>query len=120
MTELKGPAVPFIIRPLTKAIAGQVEKQFLNQEFKKQFDFLESQLGTSGGDFLCGPNFTGVDIMMIFPLQGAILGNLLDKVKYPKLAAYVDRLEARDAYKKAVKVVEERTGEKFSIAPGMG
>jgi glutathione S-transferase len=58
--------------------------------------------------------------MMIFPLQGALEGKILDRTTYPKLAAYLDRLEARDAYKKAIKVVEDKTGEKFSLAPGMG
>jgi glutathione S-transferase len=54
---------------------------------------------------------------MIFPLQGAIASNILDKEKFPKIAAYVDRLEAREAFKKAIKVVEEKTGEKYSSAP---
>jgi glutathione S-transferase len=118
-TELKGPQVPFIVRPLTRAIAGQVDRQFLNQEFTKQFTFLEGQLETVSGDYLCGPNLTGADIMMIYPLQGALEGKILDRAKYPKVVAYVERLEQLEPWKRAVKIVEERTGEKFSIAPGM-
>ncbi len=109
--------VPFFVRPITRAIAAQVEKQFLNQELKKQFDFLESQLTTSGGDFLCGSSFTGADIMMIYPLQGTLETKLMDRNKYPKATAYVDRLQDRKAWKKAISIVEEKTGEKFSLAP---
>lgn len=118
-SELRGPQVPFIVRPLTRTIANQVDKQFLNQEFRKQWDFLESQLSSSGGDYLCGSQLTGADIMMIYPLQGSLQGKLLDKASYPKIAAYVARLEGLKAWKKAVEVVEEKTGEKFSLAPGM-
>jgi len=118
--QLKGPKVPFIVRPLTRTIANQVDKEFLNQEFTKQFSFLEESLSSSSGDFICGSNLTGADIMMIYPLQGALEGKLLDREKYPKVAAYVERLEGMEKWKKAVGVVEEKTGEKFSIAPGMG
>ena len=111
--------MPFIVRPLTRTIANQVDKEFLNQEFAKQFSFLEESLGSSGGDYLCGANLTGADIMMIYPLQGALEGKLLDRAKYPKVAAYVEKLESLEKWKKAVALVEEKTGEKFSIAPGM-
>jgi glutathione S-transferase len=96
-----------------------VDKAFLNQEFTKQWTFLEGQLETSGGDYLCGPNITGADIMMIYPLQGALEGKLVDRAKYPKLVAYVARLEELEPWKRAVKIVEEKTGDKFSLAPGM-
>ncbi|KIW04806.1 uncharacterized protein PV09_03991 [Verruconis gallopava] len=116
-SQLKGPQVPFLVRPITRTIASQVEKQFLNQEIEKQFRFIEAQLGSSGGDFICGSELTGADIMLIFPLQGAIEAKVLDKAKYPNISAYIDRLEAREAWKKAVRVVEEKTGEKYSVAP---
>jgi glutathione S-transferase len=95
------------------------EKRFYNQEITKHWSFLESQLATSGGDFFCGPRITGADFIMSFPLQSAIEARLLDKEKYPKLAAWVTRIESREAYQRSVKMVEEKTSEKFSLAPGM-
>lgn len=114
--ELKGPAVPWIARPLTSIIADQIDKAFLNREFKNHFDFLEEQLNNSGGDYICGPQLTGADIMLIFPLQAALTGPL-DKPKYPKIVAYVGKLEANEAWKRAVKIVEEKTGEKYCVSP---
>lgn len=51
-------------------ITGAVESKFLHPNLQRQFDFLESQIATSpsGGDFLCGKDLSGADIMMSFPL----------------------------------------------------
>lgn len=86
---------------------------------KKHWDFLESRISTSGGDWFCGSLLTGADILLIFPIESALLGGVLDGVKYPKLKAFVAKVHEREAYKKAVARVEKETGEKFSIAPGM-
>ena len=51
--------------------------------------------------------------MMVFPLEGARSGAGLTAAKYPKLDAYVTRLQERDAYKRAIAKAEEATGEKF-------
>ena len=116
--ELQGPSIPFIIRPITKLMGKIGEKRFFNQEIAKHWDFLEGSLAKSG-DFFAGPKLTGADFIMSYPLQAALEARILDKNKYPKLAAWVARMEAREAYVRAVKVVEDKTAEKFSLAPGM-
>lgn len=60
-TELKGPAVPFFVRPITRAVATKIEDSFLNPNFESNFNFLENQLATSpdNGKFLAGPKLTG-------------------------------------------------------------
>ncbi|KAF2431491.1 thioredoxin-like protein [Tothia fuscella] len=117
MNQLKGPAVPFFVRPITRVIASQVENSFLNQNHKSNLDFLESQIKSSpgNGEFLCGAQLTAADIMMIFPLQGAQTGAGLTKEDYPLLTAYIDRLTESPAYKRAIKKVEETSGEKFTV-----
>jgi len=114
--QLKGPMVPWIVRPITRAIANQVEASFLDPNLHSNYDFLEAQISTApeNGQFLCGPKLTGADIMMIFPLDAAG-GAGLTAEKYPKLTAYIQRLQEREAYTKAVKKVEDITGEKFSV-----
>jgi glutathione S-transferase len=119
-SEIKGPAVPFFIRPISKAIAGKVEEAFLAPNLKTHFEFLEGQMASSpeNGQFLCGRNLTGADIIMIFPLEAAHGRAGLTAEKYPKLSAYIGRLHEREAYKRAIKKVEETTGEKFDMALG--
>jgi glutathione S-transferase len=54
--------------------------------------------------------------MMSFPLDAGRSRTGLSKEKYPKVIEYVEMLLERDAYKRAVKKIEEVTGEPFSNA----
>ena len=86
---------------------------FLNGEFVTNFAFLESLLSSSpsNGRYFCGRELTAVDILLQFPLEGAVAGGLLSKEKYPKLTAFVDANQKREAYKKGVQRVIDETGE---------
>ena len=103
---------PFFIKPIVLMITGGVESKFLNPELDKNFDFLESQISTSpdNGEYLCGPQLTGADILMSFPLGAAKGRSSFSKEKHPKLWAYVDRIEALEGYKKAVQKIIEVDG----------
>jgi len=116
--DIRNASVPFFIRPITRSIADRVDNGFLNKNIKTTFDFLEEQLATSpqNGDFFCGPNLTGADIMMIFPLEAGQKRAGISAEKYPKLSAYIDRIHARDAYQRGIMKIEEATGEKFETA----
>lgn len=110
--DIRNGPVPFFIRPITNGIAGKLESMFLNPNFKTHFDFLESQLATSpgGGEYLCGKDLTGADFLMSFPL-GAARGRAgLTQEKYPRIFAYVDKLESRDAFKRAVQKIIDVEG----------
>lgn len=105
--------MPFFIKPVTRAIGTRVEDQFLNRNFDTHFGFLESQLATSpnGGEWLCGKDITAADIMLSFPL---IAGKAkIDAAKFPKLTALVKRYEEHPGYLSSIKLIEEKTGEKF-------
>jgi glutathione S-transferase len=63
-----------------------------------QLDYVTSLL--EGGDYLAGNRFTAADLQIAFILQTARgLGCLDDRLS---LLAYLDRLEARPAYKRAI------------------
>ncbi|KAL9068284.1 MAG: hypothetical protein Q9161_006310 [Pseudevernia consocians] len=108
---------PFFIRPLALMITGAIESKFLNPNLKTQWDFLESQLATSPdeGEFLCGADLTGADIMMSFPLGASKKRALFTEKEHPKLCAYVDRLEAMEGFKKAVQKIVDVEGSYESI-----
>jgi glutathione S-transferase len=63
------------------------------------FAFLERGLGD--GAYLLGDEFSGADIMMGFTLAAARALGALD-ARHPRVQAYLERLEARPAYQKAV------------------
>jgi len=52
--------------------------------------------------------------MMIFPLEAAQWRAGLTKEKYPKLSAYITRLQQREAFQRAIKKIEDVTGEKYN------
>ena len=47
-----------------------------------------------------GPEFSGADIMMMFPLNVATTLNLVDTAQFPHVAAWKTRIEARPAYQR--------------------
>lgn len=60
-----------------------------------------------GGQYLCGTELTGADILMSFPMEKAKERGLINKTQHPSLCSYIDRLGERDAYKKALAKIEE-------------
>ncbi|KAI6809949.1 hypothetical protein KC327_g6251 [Hortaea werneckii] len=108
-----GPQVPWFIKPVTKLIVGQIDSFFLKPNHKTHFSFLDSEVASSpnGGQYLCGTELTAADILMSFPL---IAGKgKIDRQEYPKLTAYMDRLEGHKGYKESIKKIEEISGEPF-------
>ena len=100
-------ASPFFIKPVTLMLTGAVESKYLEPNLRTNLQFLEDQLKTSPGEgkYLCGTEMTGADIVMSFPL-GAAKGRAgLTEDKYPKLCAYVEMLQEREAYKKAIEEI---------------
>jgi glutathione S-transferase len=65
------------------------------------FDFVEK--GLAGKSYLLGEEFSAADIMMGFTLVAARTLAVLDE-SYPGITAYLARLEARPAFRKAVEM----------------
>ncbi|KAL9097089.1 MAG: hypothetical protein Q9163_006381 [Psora crenata] len=103
---------PFFIKPVTLMLTGAMESKFLEPNLRNQFDFLEDQLKTSpnGGQYLCGTDLTGADIILSFPL-GAARGKVgLTQEKYPKLWEYVHKLEQREGFQRAIQKIIDIEG----------
>ena len=104
-------ASPFFVRPIASAIAGKVEDSYLKPNLEGQLNFLESQMASSGGDWLCGKDLAAADFVMSFPLQACRTSAGMTPNKYPKLCAYVDRLKNTDAYKRGIARIGARGGD---------
>jgi glutathione S-transferase len=115
--EMKGPNIPFLVRPFSRGIATRIEDILTKPNFKTHFAFLEDQLKTSPGNgkFIAGANLTGADIMMEYPLFAGQGRTGLNKDEYPKIFEYIDMLHERPAYKRAIAKVEEATGKPFTM-----
>ena len=91
--------VPFLMRPVARAISGGADKTLLAPQIANHFAFLESELNKR--EWFAGADFSAADIQMSFPLEAVAARSPLF-ARLPKLKAYVDRIQARPAYKRAV------------------
>lgn len=98
---IQGPKVPFVIRPITKAVAGQVCKAYIDPSIAKLMGNAEKTISHS--TWFAGDQMTGADIMMIFVLEGANARLSLQE-NYPNLYALMQRIHALPSYKKALEV----------------
>ena len=98
--EVQKAPMPFFIKPIAKAISQKVMGVMVWPNLKRQFDFIEAELGRS--TWLAGDDLSGADIMMSFPLEAAKQRAGLD-ASHPRMLDFVQRVQARPAYKRALK-----------------
>ncbi|MBS0548049.1 MAG: glutathione S-transferase [Proteobacteria bacterium] len=91
--------LPFFFKPVGKAIVKGANSTLLDPQIGNHFMFLESEL--SKREWFAGPDFTAADIQMSFPLEAAAARAPIIK-QMPKLSAFLDRIQARPAYKRAL------------------
>jgi len=91
--------MPFFARPVAKAIAAKTKSAFINPNIASHLNYMEAELGRS--EWFAGDAFTGADIQMSFVVEAARARGGLD-AKRPKLMAYLERIHARPAYKRAL------------------
>jgi glutathione S-transferase len=94
----KGP-MPFFVRPIARAIAQRAKSSFIQPNIDRNLDFMEGELGKS--DWFAGAEFSAADIQMSFPLEAARARGGLD-AKRPRLIAFLERIHARPAYRRAI------------------
>lgn len=94
-----GQDVPWIAKPIVRAIADKVLQSFVLPNLKAHIDWMESELGKR--TWFAGEEFTAADIQMSFPSEAAIARGGKE-VGRPRLAAFVERIHARPAYQRAL------------------
>ena len=88
-----------IDRMLPNADAAPGMARFREQT-RLHLSFIDEALGTSA--YFVGDTFTAADIMMVFAFTTLRDFRPLDLSPYPNLQAYLRRIEARPAYRKAM------------------
>jgi glutathione S-transferase len=91
--------LPFFFKPVGRAIVKGANSTLLDPQIGNHFMFLESEL--SKREWFAGSAFTAADIQMSFPLEAASARAPIIK-QMPKLSAWLDRIQARPAYKRAL------------------
>ena len=89
---------PWFIRPIAKAISGQVKSSYLEPNIQANLEQMQAELERS--TWFAGEEFTAADVQMSFPVEAA--ATRIDLAEYPKLREFLDRIHARPAYRAAL------------------
>ena len=102
--RLSSAPMPFLVKPVARAIADRVRKTFVLPQIALHLDYMEAELGN--GKWFAGDEFSAADIQMSFPLEAAAARGGLDASR-PRLTAFLEAIHSRPAYRRAI----ERGGE---------
>jgi glutathione S-transferase len=97
--RIRSAPMPFFVKPIARGIADKVMSSFVTPNLERQLDFMEAELRRSA--WFAGNEFTAADVQMSFPLEAAAQRAGLNSSR-PKLMAYLGRIHARPAYRKAL------------------
>jgi glutathione S-transferase len=97
--RVESTPAPFFVRPIARAIARKVKDGFVLPQIRQHLAYLEGEIGTAG--WFAGEAFSAADIQLSFPLEAAAARGGLDG-QYPKLSAFLERIHARPAYRRAL------------------
>jgi glutathione S-transferase len=90
---------PWPISAIARRIATTVDKSFIEPNLTRHLNFMEAELNAQ--TWFAGEDFTAADVQMSFPLEAAASRGGLNASR-PKLMAFLERIHARDAYKRAL------------------
>ncbi|KAL7789803.1 hypothetical protein V8C37DRAFT_385784 [Trichoderma ceciliae] len=123
--KLRQPPIPFFIRPVTSAVANRIFSTYIFPNVHKHIEFLDQQLRTSGGRYICYDHLTAADIILSFPLFSA--RDALDSMgqweggswnkEFPRVLEYIQLLESEEGFKKSTETVKRLDGSASEAAP---
>ena len=99
MSRIAAGPMPFLVRPVAKAISGKVMASFVEPQLRTHLDFIEGELGRH--EWFAGDAFSAADIQMSIPVEAFAARGGLDPSR-PKLWGWLERIHARPAYRRAI------------------
>jgi glutathione S-transferase len=96
--EMVKRRAPLPAKPIAAVIANRVLKEFVHPQMRLHFDWVESELGKS--TWFAGEELTAADIQMSYPIEANQWRG--DGARRPNTQAWLDRVHARPAYRRAI------------------
>ncbi|MGA2447872.1 MAG: glutathione S-transferase [Polyangiaceae bacterium] len=109
--RVRNAPMPFFVRPVARTIVDRVKRDYLDPQIDRHLSFMEGELGKS--PWFAGDEFTAADIQMMHPVASARARAGLSETTHPHLSDWLDRVESRPAYKRAL-----QRGGPFKILEG--
>lgn len=113
--------MPFIVRPITSAVANKIYSMMVFPNAKKHLAMIEQMLDTApggGGKYICGAHLTAADILLSFALiaaedrfdgLGSWPGGSARKA-HPRVFEYIERLKKEPGYERSAQKIREIDG----------
>jgi glutathione S-transferase len=99
LSRIEEAPVPFFLKPVSKGIAQKVRDAYLDANVTRNLEFMDATLKRSR--WFAGNVFSAADVQMSFALEAAeVRTDLSDG--YPHLAAFLETIRARPAYRRAL------------------
>jgi len=93
--------IALVLSRIPEAGESPVKARILERT-RQMLAYVDAELGA--GPYFAGEEFTAADIMMVFPFTTMRYFLACDLAPYANIAAYLRRIEARPAYRKAMEV----------------
>ena len=91
--------MPFFVKPIARQLCRKVQEKLIDPNLETSMAFIESHL--AGHTWFAGENLTLADFQMSFAVS-ALLARSNAAGQCPRLAAWLARVEARPAYRRAL------------------
>lgn len=91
------PPVPLLARPLGAAVGKGVQRQYVDPQLATHRQYIEEHLTLY--PWFAGEQFTAADIQMSFPMEGLV--SRFGAEGFPKIQAFVSKIQSRPAYLRA-------------------
>ena len=91
-------AAPRVLRPILRPVMARVASGFVEPQLATHADYWEASLAPTG--WFAGSAFSAADVMMSFPVETG--AKRIGYSQRPHLVAFLERIHARPAYKRAL------------------
>ena len=92
--------MPFFVRPIARALCGQVQVKLIDPNVATALAFMEDHLSRNA--WFAGEHISLADFQMSFAVEAVLSRAAGSAADFPHLAAYRARMVARPAYQRAV------------------
>lgn len=91
--------MPFFVKPIARQLCKQVQQKLIDPNLATSTAFMEAHLGKHS--WFAGEHLSMADFQMSFAVS-ALMARADDAKRCPKLAGFLQRIEARPAYQRAL------------------
>ncbi|KAI5454752.1 hypothetical protein NCC49_003637 [Naganishia albida] len=106
---ISGQQAPWFVKPVIQGFVNTVKSTYLVKQIQGSVDYMESELGKTPDGWFSGKSEPGAgDFMMCYPINVLVNTDRMPEIKVgPNLRKWMSAVEARPAFQRAKKRIED-------------